>query len=266
MSAKAKLMFEEGRLRDAILALNDAVKAAPLDIQLRSQLAELLCVAGELDRAERQFEAIAQQDMTTALQVNTLRQLVRADQARRQVWTEGRAPELLAAPPEHVVIRLEALMHLRAGRTAEAGANLARAEAARPVITGTHNDVPFSDFRDLDDLTAGILEVMTTTGKYYWVPMEQVDEIEFKPRARALDAAWCTAQISVRGGPEGEVVIPAIYPVTEAAPRDAILLGRESNWLDVAPDCVRGEGLRCFLVGDESVSIGELRHLIFNAA
>ncbi|TCT02460.1 type VI secretion system accessory protein TagJ [Aquabacter spiritensis] len=265
MSAAALHLFEEGRLRDAIAAMSEAVKAMPTDTQRRSQLAEFLCVAGELERAERQFEAIAEQDPTTALQVASLRQLVRADMARRQVWTEGRAPELLAPPPEHVALRLEALMHLREGRPQEAGGCLAKAEIARPALSGKSDDVPFTDFRDLDDLMGGILEVMTTTGKYYWVPMEQVDEIEFSTRARALDGAWRTAQISVRGGPDGEVVIPAIYPPIEVPAPDPILLGRETNWVEVAPDCIRGEGLRCFLVGEESVSIRQLHKIEFDA-
>ena len=263
MSATAFKLFEEGRLRDAVAAMSEAVKAAPADTQVRSQLAEFLCVAGELERAERQFAAIAEQDPDAAIQAMALRQLVRSDMMRRQVWTEGRPPEFVTDPPEHAVLRLEGLMHLREGRIAEAGSCIARAEAARPALAGAHDDVPFSDFRDLDDLIGGILEVMTTTGKYFWVPLEQVDEMEFSQRARVLDGAWRTVKISVRGGPDGEVVVPAIYPLIETPPRDAILLGRETNWIEVSPECVRGEGLRCFLVGEESLSIRQLGRLTF---
>lgn len=263
MSATAFQLFDEGRLREAVAAMSEAVKAAPADTARRSQLAEFLCVAGELERAERQFEAIAEQDPNTAVQVSALRQLVRADMARRQVWTEGRPPEFVTEPSEHVALRLEALMHLREGRIGEAGQCLLRAEAARPEIAGHHNDTPFSDFRDLDDLTGGILEVMTTTGKYFWVPLEQVEEIEFTRPARVLDGAWSTVQISVRGGPQGEVVIPSIYPLIETPARDAVLLGRETNWIELSPECIRGEGLRCFLVGEESLSIRQLGRIVF---
>lgn len=257
-------LFQEGKLTDAIAAMNQQVKEKPLDIALRSQLAELLCVAGDLDRAERQFEAIAQQDPKTALQVGSLRQLLRSSQARRQVFLEGRAPDVLEEPPAHVALRLEALMHLREGRTAEAGASLAKAEELRPPLAGRHNDIGFVDFRDLDDLLGGILEVMTTTGKYFWVPMERVETLEFEAPRRMLDSAWRMAQISVRGGPQGEVAIPSTYPAPGEAPSDAVRLGRETDWTEVAPDCVRGSGLRTFLVGEESLTILQLGRLEFD--
>lgn len=266
MTDSALKIFEAGRLSDAIAAGNEEVKAAPQDIQRRSLLAELLCVAGDLERAERQFDAIATQDPTTAVRVAALRQLVRADMARRQVWTEGRMPEFAGTPPEHVTLRLEALMHLREGRAEEAAACLARAEEARPVVAGTHNGVPFEDFRDLDDLTAGIFEVMTVTGKYFWIPLEQVDEAVFTVPSRPLDSAWRTVQMTVRGGPEGEVVVPATYPVLSGELREALRLGRATDWIEDRAGFVTGQGLRCFLVGEESVSILDLRALAFTSA
>ncbi|MFG1462657.1 type VI secretion system accessory protein TagJ [Xanthobacter sp. DSM 24535] len=266
MTLSALKIFEAGRLADAIAAANEEVKAAPQDIQRRSQLAEFLCISGDLERAERQFDAIATQDPTTAVRVAALRQLVRADMARRQVWTEGRMPEFAGTPPEHVTLRLEALMHLRAGRAAEAGACLARAEEARPVVSGTHNGVAFEDFRDLDDLTAGIFEVLTVTGKYFWIPLEQVEEAVFTVPARPLDSAWRTVQMSVRGGPEGEVVVPATYPHLSGTLREALRLGRETDWVEDAGGFVSGQGLRCFLVGEDSVSVLDMRDLQFTQA
>ncbi len=258
-------LFTGGQLRAAVAAAGEAVKAAPGDIASRSLLAEYLCVAGELERAERQLEAIAAQDPKTTVQVMTLRQLVRADMMRRQVWKDGRAPEFLVEPPAHAAARLEALMHLRNGDVAAAAESVARAEDLRPQVSGMAGDVPFDDFRDLDDLIGGVLEVMTTTGKYYWVPMEQIEQAEFQPPSRPLDTAWRTVQLSVRGGPEGEVVIPGIYPVTGEAPSEAALTGRETDWIEEAPGFVRGQGLRCFLVGEESVSVLDLRTLTFKA-
>jgi len=265
MSASPLHLFQEGNLTGAIAAMNLQVKEKPADIAIRSQLAELLCVAGDLERAERQFEAIAQQDPKTALQVSSLRQLLRGSQARNQVFRDGRAPELLAAPPEHLTLRLEALVQLRAGDTDAAAASLVRAEEARPVVAGRHEDTAFDDFRDLDDLFGGILEVITTTGKYYWVPLEQVDQLAFESPKRMLDAAWRMAQISVRGGPQGEVAIPAIYPQRGDVGPDAVLLGRETFWTPLVGDCMLGTGLRSFLVGEESLTLQQLRTLEFAA-
>jgi hypothetical protein len=34
--------------------------------------------------------------------------------------------------------------------------------------------------RDLDDLTASFLEVLTCTGRYYWVGWEQIERLTFE--------------------------------------------------------------------------------------
>lgn len=270
----ALALFEAGRLSEAVAAASERVKANPADIRLRSQLAELLCVAGELERAERQFDAIASQDPTTAIRATELRQFVRADLARREVWMQGRMPEFLLPPPPHVELRLQALMHLRAGRMDEAADHIARAETERPEVAGAMNDVPFDDFRDLDDLTGGILEVMTTMGKYFWVPLEHVVDAVVTPPSRPLDAAWCTMELTVRDGTTGQVVVPAIYAdlpagagVAAASEAQAALYrtGRETEWVEEAPNYVRGQGLRCFLVGEDAVSIRDLGALVFEA-
>lgn len=259
-------LFQAGRLQEAIAALNEEVRGSPTDIGRRSQLVEFLCVGGDLERAERQLVTITQQDPSTLIQASTLRHLLRADMARRQVWAEGRAPEFLTPPPEHVTLRLEALVYLRDGRLDEVAACLEKAEALRPVLSGRHEDVPFSDFRDLDDLTAGVLEVLTTTGKYYWVPLEHVDEIAFSAPARALDTVWRHAELSVRGGTTGQIVIPAIYPTPSIDHRDAALLGRETDWVEAPAGCVRGIGQRCYLVGEENLPVMQLTSLAFDPA
>lgn len=265
MSASASQLFQQGDIAAAVAAMSVEVKNHPTDIAMRSTLTELLCVGDDLERADLQLAAIAQQDPTTAVQVSRLRQIVRAGEARRQVFRDGRPPELLASPPEHIGLRLEALMHLREGRPEAMAACLSRAEEVRPVVSGCRDDVPFDDFRDLDDLMGGTLEVMTTTGKYFWVPMEQVEQIEFQAPSRILDSAWRMAQISVREGPQGEVAIPTRYPVLSSAGAPPLPHGGETNWMEIAPGCVCGEGVRSFLVGEDSCSILELRRLEFGA-
>ncbi len=266
MSLSALELFEAGKLAEAITAIGAEVKASPADITLRSRLTEFLCVAGELERAERQLEAIMLQDSKTVVQVATLRQFLRADDARRQVWLAGRSPEFTAPPPAHVTLSLEALMHLRNGALAEAADCMARAAAERPAIRGTHDDVPFEDFCDLDDLTGGVLEIMTMTGKYYWVPLEQVEEAVFEAPNRPIDRVWRTAQLSVRGGPEGQVMIPSTYLPPHTELTEAQRMGMETDWAEIQPDCMMGRGLRSFLVGEESRTIMELRHLTFTQA
>ena len=50
--------------------------------------------------------------------------------------------------------------------------------------------------------------MLTSTGKYYWIPMERVEMIEFHDPARPRDLLWRRAHMVVRGGPDGEVFLP----------------------------------------------------------
>jgi type VI secretion system protein ImpE len=267
MSDTAKELFEAGRLDDAIKALNDVVKTNPRAIDPRGFLAELLCFTGNLDRADLQLDIIAEQDPKLAMGVALFRQLIRGEQARRQFFGEGRAPELLDGPPEHLKLHIEASVLLREGKKAEAAELLAKAEEARPPIKGTLDGRAFEDMRDLDDLTASFFEVVTSNGKYYLIPLERVASVEFRAPQRPRDLIWRPAQMSVTDGPDGEVFLPTVYvPPVGASVDTAALLGRSTDWVggDGAP--VRGIGQRTFLVGDESVPIMQLGKLEFAAA
>src|SRR6202046_2225862 len=168
----ASALFRAGRLDDAVTAGQTALRKAPTDLNARVLLAEILVFTGNLERSDVLLDAASTIDPTTALVVAEFRQLIRADMARRQLFRDGRVPEFLADPTEAQRLQLAALVALRAGDLTE-GARAA-AEAARPRAPGHHGEDVFDDLRDADDLIGGSFEVLTTTGKYFWIPIERV--------------------------------------------------------------------------------------------
>lgn len=259
-------LFRAGRLDDAVAAANAAVRKAPADPAPRMLLAELLLFQGNLERADTLMDALTAMEPGLALQAAAFRQLVRAEQARRQIWTEGRVPEFLGEPSPHLKRILAALVTLRAGDAAEAARMLHEAEEHRPPAAGAEGSVPFTDFRDADDLCSGFFEVLTTTGKCFWVPTERVASVEFHAPERPRDLYWRRASMSVRDGPDGDVYIPVIYAADATSQPDPIRLGRATDWVggDGAP--MRGLGQRVFLVGDEGRGVMELTTLVFGGA
>jgi type VI secretion system protein ImpE len=257
--------YQAGDLGGAIAEAVEEVKRHPGDPDRRGLLCELLCFAGELERADTQLDALAHQNPGVALGVSLLRQLVRAELARRQFHAEGRVPEFLEPPGESVRLALEASIEQREGRADGAADRLARAEALRPRAPGLEGGRPFDDFRDLDDLTAGVLEVLTSNGKYYWIPIDRVELVEFRPPERIRDLLWRRARMVVRGGPDGEVYLPVIYAGTLAEADDQLKLGRATDWRGGDGTPVRGVGQRTFLVGEEARPILELGTLEFHA-
>ncbi len=154
-------------------------------------------------------------------------------------------------------------MALRAGDLAGAAAKASEAEGVRPRVPGAAGGAAFDDFRDADDLCAGFFEVLTTTGKYFWVPTERVETVEFHPPKRPRDLFWRRASMSVRAGPDGDVYIPAIYGSDDPALGDEFRLGRATDWLEEGGGPVRGVGQRVFLVGQDAISIMDLTELSF---
>jgi len=253
--------LQAGRLGDALAAAIDAVKAAPADRGKRWLLAELLAVAGDSERADKHFDFLTTGSEKPDLTALLGRQLVRAETFRREVFGQGRVPEFLTQPPDHAKLALEALVCVREGKTDEALAKLAEAEAARPTAAGTFNGNPFTGLRDLDDLTAGVFEVFTSHGNYYWVPFETVELIECRAPTRPKDLIWRSCHMIVKDGPDGEVYLPALYTGTHAATDDVVKLGRRTDYTDTRP--VRGTGQREFLVGDDPRTMMEIETIEF---
>lgn len=257
----AKDFYQQGDLTKALAAANEEVKQKPTDAPRRMFLAELLCFAGDLERADKQLDAISTQEPQAVMTVAVMRQLVRAEMARREFYEQGRVPEFLVPPTGYLRCHLEASIRLREGHPDEAIQLLEQAENERPPVTGTCNGQPFDDLRDGDDLTAAFFEVYTNTGKYYWIPMDRVERAEFRPPQRPRDLLWRRVLMSVRGGPDGEVFLPSLYAGSHAEPLDEIRLGRSTDWRGGDGTPTRGYGQRVFLVGDESPSILELKEL-----
>lgn len=263
----AGALFYAGKLDAAIEAANAAVRRAPTELGGRILLAELLLFTGNLERCDVVLDAAAQADPTAAVVVAEFRQLLRAETARRQLNRDGRMPEFLGEPTPALKAALAGFVAVRAGDATEAKRQAALAEELRPRAPGARSqgtdETPFSDFRDLDDLYVGLFEVLTTTGKYFWIPTERVASLEFHPPRRPRDLAWRRATISVTDGPDGEVYLPAIYNHGEPGLADDLRLGKATDWSERNDGPVRGVGQRMFLIDDEALPLMSLQNLRF---
>ncbi len=264
-------MLRNGDVRGAIAAAETRVRSAPSDLQHRWLLSELLVVAGDHDRADGQLDAIIELEPQAAVSAVPLRQLLRAEAARRQFFDEGRVPEFLDGVAQSSEARLRAFVLLRSGDASAAAVASAGAETARSMLPGKlggpdQPDREFLDFRDLDDVTADVFEVLTHTGKYYWISMRSVVSVEFSPPARPLDLIWRKAHMVVRDAFDAEVHLPAVYGTLDGAD-DATRLGRRTDWLGDEAGYVRGVGRRTFVLdGEQALDMLEIHRLTFAQA
>jgi type VI secretion system protein ImpE len=264
MPADAGNLFREGRLRDAITEQTARVRAAPADVAKRWLLAELLCFAEEWERADRLLDVIALQAAEMAAAALGFRRLLRAEEVRRQVMLDGRAPQIVGTAGDALYPVAEALLCLRNGPPERAAAKLEEVAAATPAMAGIRNgEQRFDVFRDLDDVCAAFVEFITEGGEYHWVSVADLTVLETQPQQRPRDLIWRPARLEIRDGPAGDVYLPALYVAPASDRDDALRLGRRTDWLEQPGAPVRGLGQRMFLVGDDDVPLHELGRLEF---
>ncbi len=258
-------LFRAGRLDEAVALAGEAVRRAPADAANRLLLAEVLLFAGNAERADKVLDAAEAVDPSLGLYVSEFRHLLRAEAIRRQTWRDGRVPEFLGEPTGALQHTLKALVALRDGDEGAAAEAAAAAEALRPRVSGHHGEAAFDDFRDADDLCAGLVEVLTATGRYFWVPVERIAEMEFAAPRRTRDLFWRRCSMTVNGGPDGEVYVPALYlppgDADQAGEDGGLRTGDATDW--VGDRLVRGRGQRVFLAGEDGLAIRELSALRF---
>ncbi|MGE5277569.1 MAG: type VI secretion system accessory protein TagJ [Acidobacteriota bacterium] len=259
-----KELLDSGRLDAAIEALTQEVKANPSDATRRIFLFELLCFAGQWDRAEKQIDVLGSESAQASLAVQVYKSNVAAEKQRVKLYREGAAPHFLNEPPAYADLQVEGIRKLASGDAAAARQLFDRAEEERPSVAGKWNGKAFLDFRDYDDAIAGVLELIVKD-KYAWLPFEQIRKIEMRPPSKLRDLLWVPTRIEALDGTIGEVFVPALYAGSSDSKNENARLGRMTDWKEVGDGLVAGVGQRLFLVDDTDEPILQARSIEFEA-
>jgi type VI secretion system protein ImpE len=192
-------LYRTGRLREAITALGEELRKNPLDAKRRTFLFELLLFAGEYDRAEKQLEVLAGAGTDAAAGTLLYRSALYAERTRQDMFARNQTPAL----------------------------------AARDQVAGVCDGQPFHQFHDSDPRIGANLEVYMA-GSYTWIPVAYLRKVEIEPPANLRDLMWARARVETT--PEfrlqelGEVLIPAICPLSSRHLDETVQLGRVTAW------------------------------------
>jgi len=261
----AKDLIAAADLAGALHAATQQVREHPADMTARLTLFELICLTGDLDRAEKQLDVLEQQREQKDLGVQVYRHCLKAERERRRVFAEGIEPHFLGEPPAYVDLNIQAICLVREGKIEQARQVLDQAEEDRPALPGRLNGNPFQDFRDYDDFVAPVLELVVHD-KYTWLPLEQLRQIEVAPPKQLRDMLWASARLLSTSGVEGEVMLPALYAGTSLHANDSVRLGRMTEWQKLSEELYRAVGLRMFLIDGQEHSIFEIGKIEFDGA
>ena len=225
----AKELYQSGKLDEAVLALNAELRDNPADKQRRTFLFELLCFAGNFDRAEKQLDILAQESPDALTGTMLYRAALAAERTRHELFEKKDYPRTAAATEPR----------------------------------GVCNGKAFESITDSDARVGARLEVFAA-GQYMWIPLVHIASMEMPPPKRLRDLLWAPALI--RTGPAfqdrelGEVLVPVLAPFSFRHPDNAVRLGRATVWEDQGGEAIPF-GQKMLLVDGEELPILELRRL-----
>lgn len=100
----AKQLFAAGKVQEAIAALGAHLRDDPTDSVQRTFLFELLCFAGQYDRAEKQLGVLAQGGSQTELGAVLYYSALHAEKTRHELLENEAYPKTgdAADPPRHL--------------------------------------------------------------------------------------------------------------------------------------------------------------------
>ncbi|HEX5178505.1 MAG TPA: type VI secretion system accessory protein TagJ [Gemmatimonadaceae bacterium] len=228
---KARELFQAGQLDAAIDALGVEVRDNPTDTQRRTFLFELLCFAGQYGRAEKHLDVLAQAGPQAGMGALLYRSALHACLTRDRMFKENAVPPVAAAAAE---------------------------------VSGTINGTPFSSLVDGDPRIGPRLEVFAA-GQYTLLPLAHIASLRMSPPTRLRDLMWPPAVLKTgplfRGLDLGEVILPALTPLSAEDPNDHVRLGRVTEWRELPDGTAIPVGQKMLLVDGEEYPILEVREL-----
>ncbi|MDR3752332.1 MAG: type VI secretion system accessory protein TagJ [Terracidiphilus sp.] len=225
-------LYRAGQLREAIQALGEELKKQPLDIKRRTFLFELLCFAGEYDRAEKHLDLLSDANAQAAAGAMLYRSALHAERERQDMFARDALP----------------------------------IGSALPSPSGHLNGVEFTELADADSRIGTHVEAFIA-GSYTWIPFAYIESIVTEPPKRLRDLLWLPAVLHTtsdfRVQDLGEVLLPVIAPLSWKHPDDVVRLGRTTVWQEDPRHGPVPSGQKLLLHGEEEVPFLEMRNLSF---
>ena len=228
----AQQLYRAGKLTEAISALSATLRDNPSDLKSRTFLFELLCFAGEFDRAEKQLDLLEQSGKKDSI-IGTLlyRGALNAARTRQEMFEKKSYPAAAAQTGQ---------------------------------VRGKLNGREFTSIADADSRLGSKLEVFAA-GDYMWISFRDIAGIEIEPPKRLRDLLWAPAKLQTgptfRSRDLGEVLLPAMSPLSSQHPDDVVRLGRTTEWCEDESGEIAPFGQKMLLVDGEEFPFLEVRQL-----
>jgi type VI secretion system protein ImpE len=257
-AATAESALREGRLDDALSALQAEIRKRPQDKALRVFLFQLYVVNGAWERALRQLDVVVDMDAQYALLAQTCRPLIACEVFRADLFKGHRSPSSLGEPPPWFGALAEAARLSAIGEHAAAKTLRDQAFEQADAVPGRLDGRPFAWIADADPRLGPVLEAVLQ-GRYFWVPFARIRKIALEPATDLRDLVWLPARFTWSNGGEAVGFIPTRYPGSEDG-EAAIRLARTTEWHEVG-GLALGRGQRMLATDSDDAGLLEVKEI-----
>ncbi|HEX5077659.1 MAG TPA: type VI secretion system accessory protein TagJ [Geminicoccaceae bacterium] len=257
-ASSAEAALREGRLDEALEALQAGIRRKPQDKALRVFLFQLLAVNGAWERALRQLNVLVEMDAQYALLAQAYRPLIACEVFRAELFQGARSPSSLGEPLPWFGALSEAARLTATGEHAAAQALRTQAFDAADAVPGRIDGKPFAWIADADPRLGPVLEVVLQ-GRYFWAPFARIRKIVLEPPEDLRDFVWLPARFTWSNDGEAVGFVPTRYPGSEHGDASA-RLARDTEWHAVG-DVALGRGQRMFATDGDDIGLLEAREI-----
>lgn len=239
-----------------------AIANDPANLALRQQLVFLLCAFEQYEKADQQL-AILQKQQPDPL-MNQLRWLVKAAQARQDLFTHRRPPKLINEFDQVAKTQLEYFLADKIEKETNTSALVEDLDKAANQIVVDFPAGQHHGLRDLDDRFNQVMELFSYEGEYYWVSFSYIDAVEVTDSIGLFNFIWSEVKIKFKDESTfSTMVTPAIYPLHDNSPQMA--LGYQTDWQEASSRTI-GIGQKMWLAGEEAIPFRELNEMRLHRA
>jgi len=266
--------LEEG-LRDALAAADTAaalavaeqiVRSDPAHSKGRVALFQLMCVRGQWQRALAQLDALGKLDAQTLAMAATYREVIKCEMLRARVFAGEATPMAFGEPQAWLAWLVEAVHADAQGDPARAADLRRQAFDVAQFPSGSADGAPFDWIADSDLRLGPVCEAMVS-GRYYWMPLTAVAQLDLDPPEDLRDMVWLPAHFRFVNGGETVGFVPTRYAGTESCADGALQLARRTEWQGQGEgEPGFGLGQRVFATDTREIALLDLRKVVFDAA
>jgi type VI secretion system protein ImpE len=249
----------------ALAVAERAVRAEPAQARHRVALFQVMCVLGQWERALAQLDAIAQLDAQALAMVSTYREAIKCELFRASVFAGKSTPLAFGEPQPWLAWLVEALQRDAQGDAAVAAALREKAFDDAVFPSGTADGEAFEWIADSDPRLGPVCEAIVN-GRYYWMPMTALAQIDIDKPEDLRDFVWAPAHFQFVNGGESVGLIPTRYPGTEASGDGALQLARKTVWGSDTGLVAAGSGQRILATEAREYPLLDVRRITFDSA